>query len=149
MVFQPFLSYLILNAISINANIIVTAFASIIDILSLYIPYTNQRTIPKKNIENIGNESPDTSFVFQVLYTCGTKEVVVKKAATRPIISMLSISVNILVFEVFLNGQKYAFRLFKHIFVFETEYPIAKFFDSYSSFLVVFNPFISKMSLTI
>jgi len=37
---------------------------------------------------SIGNDKDDTSFVFQVLYTCGKKAAVVKKAAKNPIISI-------------------------------------------------------------
>jgi hypothetical protein len=45
----------------------VIVFAKIMEILSLYIPYTSQNAIPIKNNENVGNENADTSFVFQVL----------------------------------------------------------------------------------
>lgn len=37
---------------------------------------------------NIGNENEDTSFVFQVLYTCGKNAEVVNTPAMSPIISM-------------------------------------------------------------
>lgn len=43
---------------------------------------------PTKNIENIGKDKLETSFVFQVLYTCGKKDAVVKNAAINPMISM-------------------------------------------------------------
>ena len=51
-------------------------------------PYTNQDTIPIKNMISMGNDKEDTSFVFQVLYTWGKKAAVVKKAAKNPIISI-------------------------------------------------------------
>jgi len=38
-------------------------------------------------------------FVFQVLYTCGTKDDVVKKAAISPIISYLSIIYLVVILE--------------------------------------------------
>lgn len=36
----------------------------------------------------MGIDKLETSLVFQVLYTCGRKAAVVKKAATKPIISV-------------------------------------------------------------
>ncbi len=48
--------------------------------------------MPAKNMENIGRDNPDTSLVFQVLYTCGKNAEVVKPAAMSPRISIGSIS---------------------------------------------------------
>ncbi len=66
----------------------VIAFARIIAKLSFKTPYINHKTTPIKNIVSIGKDKLDTSFVFQVLYTCGKNEAVVKKAAIKPMISM-------------------------------------------------------------
>lgn len=63
-------------------------FAKIMDGLFIKKPYTNQDTIPIKNIISIGKDKEDTSFVFQVLYTCGKNAAVVKNAAPKPIISV-------------------------------------------------------------
>lgn len=61
--------------------------------LLIYKPYINHKTIPTKNSKNIGKDKLDTSFVFQVLYTCGKNAAVVSVAAISPRISMLFISV--------------------------------------------------------
>ncbi len=42
-------------------------------------------------MRSMGNDNAETSLVFHVLYTCGKKAAVVKNAATKPIISIMSI----------------------------------------------------------
>ena len=43
--------------------------------------------MPIKKAIYMVSDKPSTDFVFQVLYTCGTKAPVVKTAAAKPIIS--------------------------------------------------------------
>lgn len=50
-----------------NEDTIVMLFAKIIEGLLIKKPYRSHKTIPVKNINNIGNESPETSLVRQVL----------------------------------------------------------------------------------
>ncbi len=64
------------------------AFAKIIARLSFKTPYINHMTTPIKNMISIGKDKLETSFVFQVLYTCGKNDAVVKNAAIKPMISM-------------------------------------------------------------
>ncbi len=65
----------------------VIEFAIIMDILFKWTPYTNHNIIPTKNAKYIVKDKPSADFDFQVLYTCGRKEAVVKSAANKPIIS--------------------------------------------------------------
>jgi hypothetical protein len=83
--------YLILHPRIITVNTMVTALAAATGMLLESNPNTNQAKVPNAKSEYINNEMPDVSFVRMVFNACGRKEIVVKKAAIKPIIVIIFI----------------------------------------------------------
>ncbi len=73
-------------------------FAKITDGLLIRIPNNNQHKTPAAITTYIARESPSETFDFQILYACGRKAQVVKKAARKPTYSGLNISKQYLLF---------------------------------------------------
>lgn len=61
---------------------------AIIGTLEIKKPYMSQSVTPINKAESIAIDKFSACFVFQVLYTWGKKEAVVKNAATRPNVSI-------------------------------------------------------------
>ena len=68
----------------IDANPIVTAFASMIGASSFKIPYINHSTMPKTRDENITRDMSLVCRVFHVFMTWGRNDIVVIVPATIP-----------------------------------------------------------------
>ena len=56
--------------------------------LGVMMPYINHINVPKVNTAYMDKDIPDVSFVRMVFMACGKKEMVVLKAATKPMISI-------------------------------------------------------------
>lgn len=70
----------------------VSVFAAIIGILFTRMPYISQSVTPAEKIPNIPSERSFADFDFQVLITCGRKEMEVSAPAISPSVSVESIS---------------------------------------------------------
>ena len=71
---------------SVDDKINVNKFAAIIGKSLVRIPYTSHNATPAQKNENIPNDKSLAEPDFQVLITWGRNEIVVQKAATRPMI---------------------------------------------------------------
>jgi hypothetical protein len=56
--------------------------------LGYIMPYISHKKVPTVNTTYMDNDMPDVSFVRIVFTACGKKDIVVLKAAIKPIISM-------------------------------------------------------------
>jgi hypothetical protein len=72
----------------VSANINVMAFAKATGKLGVMIPYINHMNVPKVNTAYMDKDIPEVSLVRMVFIACGKKEMVVLKAATKPMISI-------------------------------------------------------------